>query len=579
MSPTLPETMDLATLLAKDTQLLARFLDTVGDALFVVDVDQNVTYWNHQAELLTGYTAAEVVGRHCLAAMRCEKCLYECNLFERKTIEGARISLRAKDGRDLQVRKTAFVLEDDNGNTVGGIEFLRDETELTQRIEDCSAARLQVEDRERLQSAILGSIREGVITIDPEFRITSFSRRAEAISGRKSEEVLGLHCHDVLTSQLCDKDCPAQHCLDSGDEEAERTTEIVAGTGAPLAIGEVAVPLRDEEGNPIGSLLLIEDRSTQVDVMTQVDGATFCGIVGRSKAMRQVFRVIEQVAPTDVTVLLTGESGTGKEKVAKALHERSGRRNGPFQAINCAALPETLLESELFGHVRGAFTGADRDRPGRIEAAAGGSLFLDELGEMPLSIQAKLLRFLQEQEYQRVGDNKTLTADVRIITATNRDLQAEVAAGRFREDLYYRVRVIPIELPPLRDRKGDIPLLAAYLLDEISKKRGRPDVSLTPATLQRLVDHPWPGNVRELINALEYAVALAPSRRIRASDLPPELVGRTQRYSANREGDDHEPDRIEEGLRLHDGNRSRTARYLGMDRVTLYRKMKKYGLS
>jgi len=577
--PTSTQTKDLATLLAADPELLARFLDTVGDALFVVDAQQIITYWNHQAELLTGYTAKEVIGRHCLSGIRCETCLYECNLFQRRTIEDARIGIRAKDGQELKVRKTAFVLEDTNGEILGGIEFLRDETELTQRIQDCGEARKLVEDRELLQAAILGSIQEGVITIDPDFRITSFSRRAEAITGRKADEVLGLHCHDVLTSTLCDSSCPAQHCLDTGDEEAERTTEIVTGNGATLAIGEVAVPLRDEDGNPLGSLLLIEDRSTHADVMSQVDGATFCGIIGRSDSMRRVFRVIEQVAPTDVTVLLTGESGTGKEKVARAIHERSGRRHGPFQAINCAALPETLLESELFGHVRGAFTGAERDRPGRIEATAGGSLFLDELGEMPLSIQAKLLRFLQEREYQRVGDNQTRTADVRVIAATNRDLQAEVAAGQFREDLYYRVRVIPIEMPPLRDRKGDIPLLAAHLLDDISNKRGRPDVSLTPATLQRLVDHPWPGNVRELINALEYAVALAPGRRIRASDLPPELVGRAQRYSAARDGDDHEPDRIEEALRLHDGNRSRTARYLGMDRVTLYRKMKKYDIS
>ncbi len=578
MNPEPSGNMNLAALLAADPELLARFLDTVGDALFVVDADQNITYWNHQAELLTGFTADEVIGRHCLSGMRCERCLYECNLFERKVIDGAQISLRAKDGRDLEVRKTAFVLEDDQGNTVGGIEFLRDETELTHRIQDCRNSRLLVENRERLQAAILGSVREGVLTIDPEFRITSFSRRAEAITGRKAADVLGMHCHDVLTSQLCDKACPAQHCLDTGDEEAERTTEIVTDNGTPLSIGEVAVPLRAEDGSLLGSLLLIEDRSTQADVLSEVDGATFCGIIGRSKAMRQVFRVIEQVAPTDVTVLLTGESGTGKEKVARAVHERSGRRKGPFQAINCAALPETLLESELFGHMRGSFTGAERDRPGRIEATAGGSLFLDELGEMPLSIQAKLLRFLQEREYQRVGDNATRTADVRVIAATNRDLQAEVAAGRFREDLYYRVRVIPIELPPLRDRKGDIPLLAAHLLHDIASKRGRPELSLTPATLQRLVDHPWPGNVRELINALEYAVALAPGRRIKASDLPPELAGHAQRYSATREGEGSEPERIEAALQLHDGNRSRTARYLGMDRVTLYRKMKKFDI-
>jgi len=247
--------------------------------------------------------------------------------------------------------------------------------------------------------------------------------------------------------------------------------------------------------------------------------------------------------------------------------------------MNCAALPETLLESEMFGHVRGAFTGAERDRTGRIEEAAGGSLFLDELGEMSLSLQAKLLRFLQEREYQRVGESRTRTADVRVVAATNRHLVDEVAAGRFREDLYYRIKVIPIELPPLRDRADDIPLLAAHLLADLAPRRNRPGLTLTPATLQQLVAYAWPGNVRELINALEYAITLAPGRRIRVNDLPPELAGAQGRYKSSGAEPELEQERIEEALRVHQGNRTRTARYLGMDRVTLYRKMKKYGIS
>jgi PAS domain S-box-containing protein len=436
-----------------------------------------------------------------------------------------------------------------------------------------------IEERERLQAAILGSIQEGVATIDREWRITSFSRRAEALTGHRAEDAIGRFCHEVLPSALCQQGCPALHCLETGDAEAEHETEILTAAGRPLSIVEKAIPLLDEQGEALGSVLVIEDRSAFGEGAADgAESSSFCGIVGRSEAMRRVFHVIEQVARTDVSVLLTGESGTGKEMAARAIHRRSARRAGPLEAINCAALPETLLESELFGHVRGAFTGAERDRSGRIAEAEKGSLFLDEVGEMPLPIQAKLLRFLQEREYQRLGESKTRSADVRIICATNRDLRAEVAAGRFREDLYYRIRVIPIELPPLRDRRGDIPLLAQTLLVDIAAKRDRPDLVWTPAALRALTDHAWPGNVRELVNAIEYAVALAPGRKLGPEDLPPEVQDspRLPRPVAGPDLDD-EKTRVLETLRQHGGNRSRAARALGIDRVTLYRKLKKWG--
>jgi len=573
-----PESLDILALLGAQPGVLREFLDSIGDALYVVDREQNIVFWNRQAERLTGFPAGEVLGRHCLAGIRCENCLAACGLFERGAVEGAQVRLRTKAGEERLVTKNAFALRDERGQLVGGVEWLRDDSALTAQIDRCRAQGETIAERERLQAAVLGSIREGVVTIDRDWRITSFSRRAEVLTGIPAAEALGRFCHEVLRSGLCKRDCPAQHCLETGAAEAARTTELEGRDGRPLAVAEVAVPLKDADGQALGSVLLLEDRREAGAAQEARRGSSFGGMIGRSEAMRRVFRLVEQVAGTDVTVLVTGESGTGKEMVARALHRLSGRRAGPFEAINCAALPETLLESELFGHVKGAFTGALRDRAGRIEAAEGGTLFLDEVGELSPATQAKLLRFLQEREYQRVGESATRAADVRVVAATNRDLARAVAEGRFREDLYYRIRVIPIALPPLRERRDDVPLLAAELLESIAAARGRPGLALTPAAVARLAQHPWPGNVRELANALEFAVALAPGRRIRPEDLPPELAGGRVRYSAAERGPEDESARLREALERHAGNRSAAARALGMDRVTLYRKLKKLGL-
>ncbi|MBW2702131.1 MAG: sigma 54-interacting transcriptional regulator [Deltaproteobacteria bacterium] len=571
---------DFLSFLSEQPERLREFLDRLGEAMFVVDKDQKIVYWNKQAAELTGYAVEEVLGQHCLKGIRCVNCLYDCSLFTHGELDGVRTELATKDGRQVVVSKNAFVLRNAEGEAVAGIEWLKDESDLVAQIDRCKMQRETISERERLQAAVLGSIREGVLTIDRDWRITSFSRRAEVITGFAATEAVGRFCHEVIGSRLCKSGCPAQHCLETGDDEAERTTQIQRADGKSLAVAEVAVPLKDEEGRAIGSLILIEDRAAQAAAADSArTGAQFAGMIGRSEPMRAVFRVVEQVARTDVTVLVTGESGTGKEMVARALHTLSGRRHKPFQAINCAALPETLMESELFGHVRGAFTGAIRDRVGRIEEAEGGTLFLDEIGELSPGIQAKLLRFLQEREYQRLGESSTRAADVRVVCATNRDLARAVEEGEFREDLYYRIRVIPVELPPLRDRRDDLPLLAAHLLEEVAVARGRPALSLSPSAQQRLMHHAWPGNVRELINALEFAVAMAPGRRIRPEDLPPELSGSRSRYSAGSDDLQQEAERIREALARHDGNRTRTAQFLGMDRVTLYRKMKKHGIS
>ncbi|MBU1535890.1 sigma 54-interacting transcriptional regulator, partial [Myxococcota bacterium] len=435
-----------------------------------------------------------------------------------------------------------------------------------------------------LYTAILQSMREGVVTIDPDFRITSFSRRSEHITGFSSNDVMGKFCFDILGSPLCHNSCVAKKSMETKRETDAIPTDISLRTGKMCHITEMAVPLQNEVDEIMGTLLFIEDRSAQV--LLEGNPNDFLGIIGRSAPMRHIFQIIKQVSPTDVTVLITGESGTGKEMIARAIHTLSRRKNGPFQAINCAALPLPLLESELFGHVKGAFTGATRDRPGNIETAEGGTLFLDEIGEIPLETQSKLLRFLQEYEYQRVGDSNIRVADVRIIAATNRDLKQEIIDGNFREDLYYRIRVIPVEIPSLRDRSEDILLLAVSLLESLAKKRGRPGLKISPDAIEQFMAYRWPGNVRELINTLEYAIAMAPSQTIQLSDLPRELRETAAGYPAHSfnpqllldQRGESEIELIRRVLSETAGNKAKAARLLNMHRVTLYRKMQRYGI-
>jgi two-component system response regulator HydG len=307
------------------------------------------------------------------------------------------------------------------------------------------------------------------------------------------------------------------------------------------------------------------------------------GIVGRDPRMQTVFRLIEDIAPTDATVLIQGESGTGKEMVARAIHQLSHRKDKPFVVIDCSAYPATLLESELFGHEKGAFTGATRQKIGRFEKANGGTVFLDEIGEIPPSAQIKLLRVLQTQSFERLGGEKTLTVHVHFLAATNKDLLQEVKAGRFREDLYYRLNVIPLQLPPLRERPNDIPLLARHFLRLFSEEQHKPIHDFSSEALRLILNYPWPGNVRELENSVEHAIVLAKGNQVEAVDLPPVLFelgrlsrkGRLQGLATMAE---KEQEVLMEALERCQWNKKETARHLGISRNTLYQKMKRYGI-
>jgi DNA-binding NtrC family response regulator len=312
-------------------------------------------------------------------------------------------------------------------------------------------------------------------------------------------------------------------------------------------------------------------------------------MLGSTPPMRRLFEHVHKVAPTDLTVLVRGESGTGKELVARALHDRSSRAQRPLVAVNCAAMSRELVESELFGHERGAFTGADARRVGRFEQADRGTLFLDEIGDMPVETQAKVLRALQERTFERVGGNTAITVDVRVVAATHRDLEAEIRAGRFREDLYYRLRVVELVVPPLRDRSDDVPTLVTRFLSDLAARLGRPPVAVAPAAMAVLVGHAWPGNVRELRNLVERSAVLASGDAIDVSDLGITPAAGTRRRATSggdlpfaeakrRAIDDFERTYLEEALARHDGNVSRTAEAIGMVRQSLQQKMRDLGL-
>jgi len=435
---------------------------------------------------------------------------------------------------------------------------------------------------------ILDSIADGVFTVDLKWRITSFNRAAEKITGISRRNAVGKQCWEVFKASVCEKGCALRQTMTTGKPTLNNSIYIINSKGEKIPVSISTALLKDENKKIIGGVETFRDLSTLEELKKELrDKHTFYDIISKNLQMHRLFRIMEHVAESDSTVLLVGESGTGKELFAKAIHSMSHRKNGPMVIVNCGALPDTLLESELFGYKAGAFTDAKRDKPGRVTLAEGGTLFLDEIGDLPAMLQVKLLRLLQDKTYEPLGSTHPVKANVRIIAATNKDLDRLVQEGKFRDDLYYRINVVKLVIPPLRERKEDIPLLIDHFISRFSRLIGKDIEGVSHAVVQILMSYDFPGNVRELENIIEYATLICDKNIIDLEHLPDNLrlrmgLGFEKRLSitTNKGGSlrDIEKEYIYEVLRQNNWNRKMASKQLGIHPSTLWRKMKRLNI-
>lgn len=430
--------------------------------------------------------------------------------------------------------------------------------------------------------AILESISDGVFTVDKDWRITSFNRAAEAITGIPRREALGRPCAEVFRASMCEADCALRRTLKTGRPIVGQSAFIVNAEGRRIPISVSTAVLKNTAGKVIGGAETFRDLTLVEELRKELASRFVIGdLVSRSDSMRRLHEILPRIAASESTVLLQGETGTGKELVARAIHSGSARAKGPFVAVNCGALPDTLLESELFGYKAGAFTGAGKDKPGRFALAEGGTLLLDEIGEISPALQVRLLRVLQERLYEPLGSTRSVKANVRVIAATHRDLAALVRKGTFRQDLFYRVNVVRLDLPPLRKRKEDIPLLVENFVRRFNRIQGKALAGVSPEVMALLMAHDYPGNVRELENLIEHAFVLCKESRIETRHLPEDFMGHAPPPAARDirgAVDASEAQAILEALRRNGNNRLAAARDLGIHKTTLFRKIKALGL-
>jgi len=430
-------------------------------------------------------------------------------------------------------------------------------------------------------SIILDSIADGVFTVDSDWRITSFNKAAEEITGISREEAIGQRCCDVFHASICETNCALRETFDTGKPLMNRGVYIIDSDGDRVPISISTAVLKNSEGEVVGGVETFRDLSAIAELRRALDQKySFQDIISKNDQMLKIFDTLPVISESDSTVLIEGESGTGKELVANAIHNLSHRKDAKLVTVNCGALPDTLLESELFGYKAGAFTDARKDRPGRFAVANGGTVFLDEIADISAALQVKLLRVLQERRYEPLGSTESVDADIRIIAASNKDLQKLVRSGKFREDLYYRINVIPIKLPPLRDRREDIPLLIRHFIRRFNNLKKKIIEDISPDALSVMMSYDYPGNVRELINIVEHAHVLGQGSMIAVSDLPETVRPASITHPENTVSfDEIESAYLIEVLRRNGWNRRKTAAELGVHKTTLWRKMRKLGIS
>ena len=544
-------------------------LNSIRDGVFSVDKKRKITFFNQAAERLTGWRADEVIGKSCKEIFKSSNC-NECFLAESiscdKPISNRSIFITTRAGRRLAVNINTMPMYGADGTLSGGVQIFRDVDTLQAR------------------GLILDSIADGVFTVDREWKITYFNRAAEQITGVPAAEAIGKSCSEIFKASICGKNCAIATSMCTGKPETNRSITIEGAEGNRVPVSICAAPLVDGLGNIVGGVESIRDLTLIASLKRQLSRFQVGDLISKSPTMQRIFSILPDIAQSESNVLILGESGTGKELMAKAIHERSERSNKAFVAVNCGALPETLLESELFGYAAGAFTDARKDRAGRFAAAEKGTLFLDEIGDIATPVQVKLLRVLQERKYEPLGSTTSIDADVRIIAATHRDLESLMKEGEFRDDLYYRLNVVKLYIPPLRERKEDIPILIEHIIERFNDERHKDIGGVADSTLALLLDYKYPGNVRELQNIIEYAFILCPGGLIQPEHLPEPFKKKKQAEGPNfgftspLTMEEAEKLIIEKALQRNKWKKMATCRELNISKDTLRRKIQRYDL-
>jgi two-component system response regulator HydG len=551
-------------------------LDDVDVHLSEIDLEGNITFINDAGCRMWRLPREELMGLHYRAYMTEEDAreyheLYRKVYYTGIPVKNILLEVTDRHGRRRSIEKSISLARNAEGVITGFRMVSRD---ITDRRE---AEKKLAEQRSRLE-AIFGSVKDAIITVDPDFRVIEANKSTETICGIAAGEIAGRpfsgcpvrcsrSCHEILRRTVETKMPVREYRIEC--DHQDRLKQVVSVSSSPLL---------DPGNHFMGAVLVIRDMTLLRDLERELrERNQFQNIIGRSKSMQDIYRLLEDLAGVDTTVLVIGESGTGKELVAKALHYSGARAFKPFVTVNCSALAENLLESELFGHVKGAFTGAIKDKQGRFQAADGGTILLDEIGDISLKMQMKLLRVLQEKEVERVGDTESLKIDVRVIACTNKDLKEKVARGEFREDLYYRLKVVEVVLPPLRDRLEDLPLLIDHFRRVFNERFSKKIVDISKEVLSIFMNYHWPGNVRELEHVMEHAFVLCRGDAITRNDLPADLrnPARAEKPTAKGipEAGNRSPQRIQEALIRTGGNKAKAARLLGIGRQTIYRKI------
>lgn len=559
------------------------------DGIIVLNKDMNIIVFNQAACRITGYAERDVLGRNIhalLTGSEEETSFIEQSLSLGEVSTNISLTFRRNDNSKLQVMASLTPLTRSEQKIIGLIIVFRDIRETMNMYTELQKKNREIAAEKSKLEAIFRSRIEGTFTVDMKGVITSFNNSAERITAYPQKEVTGKVYWNVFMPGDSEESDYFNSVIYDSDFVQQRELLFTSKKNIRIPVRCNAGPLLDEKGKKIGAVLSFQDISELKNLSTHLEERfQFNNIIGRSRAMNGVYNLMESVINTDSTVLITGASGTGKEVVARAIHLNSDRRTKPFVPVNCTAFVETLLESELFGHEKGAFTGAVKSKPGRFELAGDGTIFLDEIGEVSLPVQVKLLRVLENRQYERVGGTQSLELKARIITATHRNLEEDIKTGRFREDLFYRINVINIHLPTLSERKDDIPGLVDHFINKFNNKF-RKDIKGISSGALRLINHyTWPGNIRELENVIEHAFVVCRGDIIDTEHLPERLwsgLGSKDTYTKNDMQtsplDNAEKKMIEEMLNKFNGSRIKTAKALGINKTTLWRKMKKYGL-